>query len=215
MIDKLVDKICSYIVKMIRKKMPEIDDEKAEVILYGIQLIIGEIPKLFIIFGISILLEIGWYMLFAYIAIIPYRAASGGFHLKSHLGCIIGTSLFYYGNIFLSKSIVIGDIERYILVAVALIFGIFMVSLYAPADTENVPIISKKERKNKKIMSYITLVLTLAVSLIIKDNTISNILIIGVIIQTITITRVAYKLTNNKYGYEEYLKEAQQVQQTN
>ena len=215
MIDKLVDKICSYIVKMIRKKMPEIDDEKAEVILYGIQLIIGEIPKLFIIFGISILLGIGWYMLFAYIAIIPYRAASGGFHLKSHLGCIIGTSLFYYGNIFLSKSIVIGDIERYILVAVALIFGIIMVSLYAPADTENVPIISKKERKNKKIMSYITLVLTLAVSLIIQDNTISNILIIGVIIQTITITRVAYKLTNNKYGYEEYLKEAQQVQQTN
>ena len=135
--------------------------------------------------------------------------------MKSHLGCIIGTSLFYYGNIFLSKSIVIGDIERYILVAVALIFGIIMVSLYAPADTENVPIISKKERKNKKIMSYITLVLTLAVSLIIKDNTISNILIIGVIIQTITITRVAYKLTNNKYGYEEYLKEAQQVQQTN
>ena len=64
-------------------------------------------------------------------------------------------------------------------------------------------------------MSYISLVLTLAVSLIIKDNTISNILIIGVIIQTITITRVAYKLTNNKYGYEEYLKEAQQVQQTN
>ena len=90
-----------------------------------------------------------------------------------------------------------------------------MVGLYAPADTENVPIISKKERKNKKIMSYITLVLTLAVSLIIKDNTISNILIIGVIIQTITITRVAYKLTNNKYGYEEYLKEAQQVEQTN
>lgn len=215
MIDKLVDKICSYIVKMIRKKMPEIDDEKAEVILYGIQLIIGEIPKLFIIFGISFLLGIGWYMLFAYIAIIPYRAASGGFHLKSHLGCIIGTSLFYYGNIFLSKSIIIGDIERYILVAVALIFGIFMVSLYAPADTENVPIISKKERRNKKIMSYITLVLTLAVSLIIKDNTISNILIIGVIIQTITITRVAYKLTNNKYGYEEYLKEEQQVQQTN
>ena len=211
MIDKIIDKICNYIVKMIRKKMPEIDDEKAEVILYGIQLIIGEIPKLFIIFGISIILGIGWYTLLAYVAIMPYRAASGGFHLKSHLGCIVGTSLFYYGNVFLSKFLVLSSIEKYILVAIALVFGVIMVSLYAPADTENVPIISKKERKMKKILSYITLILTLAVSLIIKNSTISNILIIGVIIQTITITRIAYKLTNNKYGYEEYAKEVQET----
>ena len=43
----MIDKICNYLVKKIRKQMPEIDDEKAEVILYGIQLIIGELPKIF------------------------------------------------------------------------------------------------------------------------------------------------------------------------
>ena len=76
----MIDKICNYILQKMRKKMHEIDDEKAEVILYGIQLIIGEIPKIFIIFGLSILFGIGWYMLFAYIVMIPYRAVSGGFH---------------------------------------------------------------------------------------------------------------------------------------
>lgn len=205
----MIDKICNYLVKKIRKQMPEIDDEKAEVILYGIQLIIGELPKIFILFALSFLLGIGWYTIIAFVGLIPYRASSGGFHLKSHLGCILGTSVFYFGIVFLSKYILLSGMQEYLLVAIALVFGIIMVTLYAPADTENIPIISKKERKNKKILSYITLTLTLAVALIIKDNIISNILIFGVIVQTMMITRIAYKLTNNKYGYEVYQEQIQ------
>lgn len=200
----MIDKICNYILQKMRKKMPEIDDEKAEVILYGIQLIIGEIPKIFIIFGLSILFGIGWYMLFAYIVMIPYRAVSGGFHLKTHIGCIIGTSIFYFGNIFLSKALMLQDMQKYILIGITFIFGVIMISLYAPADTENVPILSKKERKIKKILSYIILTVTLIVTFFIKDNVISNILIIGTLLQTMTITRIAYKITKNKYGYETY-----------
>ena len=184
--------------------MPEIDDEKAEVILYGIQLIIGEIPKIFIIFGLSILFGIGWYMLFAYIVMIPYRAVSGGFHLKTHIGCIIGTSIFYFGNIFLSKALMLQDMQKYILIGITFIFGVIMISLYAPADTENLPILSKKERKIKKILSYIMLTITLLIAFFVKDSVISNILIIGNLLQTMTITRIAYKITNNKYGYETY-----------
>lgn len=200
----MIDKICNYILQKMRKKMPEIDDEKAEVILYGIQLIIGEIPKIFIIFGLSILFGIGWYMLFAYIVMMPYRAVSGGFHLKTHIGCIIGTSIFYFGNIFLSKSLMLQDIQKYILIGITFIFGVIMISLYAPADTENLPILSKKERKIKKILSYIVLTITLIIAFFIKNNVISNILIIGALLQTMTITRIAYKITKNKYGYETY-----------
>ena len=200
----MIDKICTCLVKKIQSKMPEVDDEKAEIILYGIQLIVGEIPKMFILIALSFILGIGWYTVFAYIAIMPYRTASGGFHLKSHLGCILGTSLFYYGTIYLSKYLVLDSIQKYCLIVGALILGIIMVSLYAPADTENVPIISRKERKSKKIMSYITLVLTLGVALIVQDSVISNILIIGTILQTLLISRIAYKITNNRYGYEVY-----------
>ena len=205
----MIEKFCNQILKRMRKKMPEMTDEKAEIILYGLQLIIGEIPKVFLLFGVSFLLGIGWYMLFAYIVIMPYRAVSGGFHLHTHIGCILGSCIFFYGNIFISKFLVLDNIQKYILIGLSLIFGILMVSKYAPADTENVPIISKKERKLKKILSYITLILTLAVSLIIKEAVLSNILIIGTIMQTILITKLAYKLTNNKYGYEEYLKQAE------
>lgn len=208
-VSKLVERICNFILSKMRKKMPDITDEKAEVILYGLQLIVGEIPKMFLLVGVSFLLGIGWYMLFAYIAIIPYRAVSGGFHLHTHLGCIIGSCLFYYGNIYLSKFLVLGDLQKYILVGLSLLFGILMVSMYAPADTEDVPIISKKERKTKKILSYVMLVVILGVSLIIQNQILSNILIIGTIEQSISISRLAYKLTKNKYGYEEYLKQVQ------
>ncbi len=187
--------------------MPEITEEQGEAISYGLQLIVGELPKMILLFGISFALGFGMEMVFAYFAIMPYKTFSGGFHLHTHLGCILGSTIIYYGNIVLSKFLILDSIEKYILVVLGLIFGILMVSMYAPADTENVPIISKKERKTKKILSYITLIITLGASLLIQNQVYSNILIIGTIIQTITITRLAYKLTNNKYGYEEYAKQ--------
>ena len=106
----MVDKFCNYIVKKIRNKMPEIDNERAEVIKYGLELIIGEIPKIFLLFIIGFLLGIGKLTLFAFLVILPYRALTGGFHLKTHLGCIICTNLFYCGNVMLSKYIVFDPI---------------------------------------------------------------------------------------------------------
>ena len=203
----MIEKLCDYILKKMKKKMPEIDDEQAEIIIYGLQLIIGEIPKLFLIFAVGFLFGVGWYMLFAYIAILPYRAMSGGFHLKTHLGCIIGTLLFYYGNIIISSLLYLDNIQKYILIGLTFVFGVLMVSIYAPADTENVPIISKHERRKKKILSFFTLSVTLLAAAFIPDRMLSNILIIGTIIQSLSITRLAYKITNNKYGYEVYAEE--------
>ena len=79
-----------------------------------------------------------------------------------------------------------------------------MVHLYAPADTENVPILSKQERKQKKLLSYIFLSVALFIATLIPNNEISNILVLGYFVQSLTITRFAYKITSNKYGYEVY-----------
>ena len=68
----MIEKICNSILIKMRKKMPDITDEKAEIILYGLQLLIGEMPKMFLLFGLSFLLGIGWYMVFAYIAVFPF-----------------------------------------------------------------------------------------------------------------------------------------------
>ena len=203
----MVDKICDYLTNKIKNKMPEIDDERAEVINYGIHLIVGEIPKTFIFIAIAAILGVLKEFFITMLVIFPYRAFSGGFHLKTHLGCIIGTSLMYCGIPLLSKYIIISTNIKYILTVLVWIFGIVMCRLYAPADTENVPILRKKDRKQKQILSYIVLTITLVIGLIINNNIVSNIVILGMFMQSITITKIAYRLTNNKYGYEVYLQE--------
>lgn len=200
----MVDKICDYLTNKIRKENPEIDDERAEVINYGIHLIVGEIPKFFIIMGIAYLLGVLDLTIFAYFLMLPFRGASGGFHLKTHIGCIIGTVIFFSGTGLLGKYLILAPTVKYIVTFLVWAFGMIMVKLYAPADTENVPIISKKDRRNKRILSYITLTLSILASLFIKDVVISNIIVYGMLLQSISITKLAYKLTNNKYGYEIY-----------
>ena len=203
----MIESLCNKLTLRIRYKMPEIDDERAEVINYGLQLVMGEIPKIFIIALIAYLLGVFNLTILAVLVITPYKTFSGGVHLKSHIGCVIATSLFYIGNAFISKYLIIEPIYiKYIIVSLIWIFSMWMIKLYAPADTEAVPIIRKKERKLKRVLSYITMTITLAVSFFIHNEVISNLLIFGTLFQTISITRFIYKITNNKYGYEEYLK---------
>lgn len=200
----MIDKICMFLTNKIRKEMPEIDDEKAEVINYGLQNIIGEIPKTFLVLIIAYFLGIWKETLITFVLLIPYKNTSGGFHLKTHLGCILGTAIFYCGIPLLSKIILLRGIVKYIIIALIWAFGMIMIKLYAPADTENVPILTKKDRQRQQLFSYIIFSIGMLVAGIIKHDMISNILIFGYFLQTLTITKVAYRLTNNKYGYEVY-----------
>lgn len=134
----------------------------------------------------------------------PYRAFSGGFHLKTHIGCIVGTTTFYCGVAVLSKYLVLEITIKIVISILAWTFGMIMIKLYAPADTENVPILRKKERRQKQILSYVTLTIYTIIAIFINNNVVANILIFGALIQSIMITKIAYKITNNRYGYEVY-----------
>ena len=203
----MIDKICDKLMKRIRAKMPEVNDERAEVIKYGLELIIGELPKMFLLFIIACLLGIFKYALISFAIILPYKLVSGGVHLKTHIGCILGTSLFYCGNVFISKYINIPDIKNQIIFsAIILTFAIIMISLYAPADTENVPILRKKERAKKKIISYIIVTAMIIISFLVKDRVISNMFRAGVLLQSIMISKLTYNIFKVKFGYLEYIK---------
>ena len=200
----IINKICLFLTNKIKKEVPDIDDERAEVINFGLQIIIGEIPKIFIMLAVAWGLGVFKLSLLTFLVLFPYRGASGGFHLHTHIGCIITTCIMYSGVAILSKYVVMANLIKYIVIGSTWIFGMIMIKLYAPADTEDVPILESKVRKKKQIVSYISLTIGLVTALFIKDNTICNILIFGNLVQTLTITKLAYRLTNNKYGYEVY-----------
>ena len=203
----MIDKICDKLIKRIRAKMPEVDDERAEVIKYGFELIIGEIPKFFITLFIAWLLGVFKYTLIAFLVVFPYRISSGGLHLKTHIGCILGTTIFYVGNAIVSKIITFPSVMiKLVITIVIFIFSLVMVMLYAPADTENVPILQKKMRKNKKIKSILSIIAITILAVIIKDDYISNICIVGMLVQSLNISRFAYNVFKVKFGYLEYMK---------
>ena len=124
--------------------------------------------------------------------------------MKTHIGCIIYTLLLYSGSSLLGKYIVLTGNAKIMLTIAIWIFCMIMIKLYAPADTENLHILRKKERKQKQILSYIIITSEILIAIFIKNTTISGIIIFGDFIQTLTITRIAYKVTHNKYGHEIY-----------
>ena len=153
---------------------------------------------------VAYILGIFWLSLFTFVALFIYKGASGGVNLKTHIGCILFTTGFYCIIPYISQFFVMPDLVKYIVISLIWIFGMIMIKLYAPADTENVPILAKKDRRKKQIISYIFYTIGLIIALIIPYSTIANIIVIAYFVQTLTITRLAYKLTNSKYGYEVY-----------
>lgn len=204
----MIDKFCDWITEKIKGKMPEIDEEKELVINFGVRLIFGEIPKILALFILGFILQIGWYTLLIYLLIAPYRTFTGGFHLKTHWGCMITSIILYIVPILVAKHITIP--QNYIIYIMAGIIGALsaiFIAKYAPADTENIPILSKKERKAKKVKSYISLAVLLAIIVLVPNRIISGMLLYGIFLQNLTLTPIAYKLTKNKYSYEVYTEE--------
>ncbi len=200
----MVNKICTVLTSRIRKSMPEIDDERAEVINYGLQHLVGEVPKLFIMLGVAYILGILELAFITFLSIAIYKGASGGIHLKTHIGCILFTIGFYCIIPFVSQFFILSQIMKYIIIGISWIIGIIIIKIYAPADTEDIPILDKKVRKKRQMLSYISYTIGLIIALLIDNSTISNIIILASVIQTFTLTKIAYRLANNKYGHEVY-----------
>lgn len=204
----MIDKFCNFLTSKIKENVENIDEEKELIINFGVKLIFGELPKIIILFIIGFILGIGWYTLILFFLLAPYRSFTGGFHLKTHLGCMITTSILYLIPIILAKFISIPQNFLYISIILIGILSIILITKYAPADTENIPILSVKERKSKKIKAYIALAILLAISILIPDKIISWMLIYGIFLQNLTILPISYKLTKNKHGYEVYAEES-------
>ena len=200
----MIETICNSLTKKIIESVDEVDESKADEINYGLQLLIGEVPKFFITLILAILLNIVDLTLLTFLFVLPYRAFSGGFHLHTHLGCIIATNVLYIGTAYLGSVINISDNIRYGIIAFLFISCFYIINKYAPADTENVPVLQKKERKKRKICSFIIVTIELVIAIFIPYKVISNIILIGLFLQTCTLTKLAYRITKNKYGYEIY-----------
>lgn len=197
----MVDKICDTLLDKIMKSDSSIDEEKAEVIYYGLQNLVGELPKIFIVFALAAVLKIFNLVVIGTVVLIIYRGLAGGVHLKTHISCLLTSTILMIGSTYLAKALIYENIL--LIYSILFVFNFFISLLYAPADTENKPIMKESQRIKQKVASCIMVVTIYAVStFIIKNKVITNLFMYMITIESIMITPLAYKVFDNKTGDE-------------
>ena len=206
----MVDKICDTLLNRIRMSDSTIDDEKAEIIYYGLQNLIGELPKGFIILAIAGLLGVLKLVLVGTVVLMIYRGFAGGVHLKTHISCLFTSIFLVIGGTYLAEKVIY---DNYLVIYLILfLFNYIIAFLYAPADTENRPIMKESQMKRQKCESLIMVfAIFLLSSFVIKDRVIANLFMYMITAESMMITPIAYKVFDNKTGEKrrrEILKES-------
>ena len=197
-------KILNHCMEVVKNKYPEYDEDKLEIINYGLESIYLTFTKIIIIFVLAIILNI-WkevLLLLAFYNLI--RVSAFGMHAKKSIHCLIISLTLFIGGVYLCRYLVIPLILKVVLSIICII----LIAKYAPADTEKRPIINKKLRKKYKIISVIISGIFAISIVLLSDKSISNYLLLGMIEATIMLLPITYKIFDLPYdNYKKYLNE--------
>ena len=202
MIDKISNKILNFI------STENIDNDKKEVLLFGITRIVEDIPKTIGIILIGIILGILKEIAIVTIVLATYKTFVGGVHAKTNLGCFIYSVIFYLAIIYSARYINLSGINQHGIYLLIYIFSVYTIVVYVPADVIEIPKINLNLRRSLKIKAFIVLNIIYVIALVfISNNIIKNLLIYYVFYIGVMTTRTIYKLFKTQYGFEAYIPE--------
>lgn len=189
-ITKKLSNICLQFIK----SNTSTSDEDAEKIYYGLQVIMMDISKSIILLGTAYFLGIFIYTLIAFLVFAILRGFASGVHANSTLQCIIVNYMLFIGNVYLSLYLPLNTAAQ----SIILLISLTLVFLYAPGDTEERPLVSKKLRKQLKFKSLLIVVIFSILIFIIKNRIYTNLITYGILEAALVITPIAYKLFGKK-----------------
>lgn len=171
--------------------------EKEELLAhYGLETIYILITKTIFVTIVSLLLGITKEMFIFIFFYGNLRLFASGMHMKKGYHCTIISTIMLTSFPLLAMYTTIEFEIKLIILGISMIcFG-----LYSPADTHKKPLINKQRRYELKIKSYIVLIIYSILILFIKNNFLVNSIIYSIILQTILILPITYKLFNMPYN---------------
>ena len=193
--EKFINSSLSFIMKY-----QECDDLKIKKLKYGLEGIYSLIVKLTVVLIIAILTQTIKTTLLFLIFYAVIRTFSFGWHATSNIACCITTILIYNIIPLLIKNINIPNNIGYIILGISFI----SVLIWAPADTPKRPLIRKEQRLKTKILSTIVTIIYFIIYIFTNYSLIKNTLLYALIIQTICINPLTYKLTNTQFNNYKY-----------
>lgn len=195
---KLIINKCMELVTTYNKDLSQKDIDK---IKYGLEGLYLTITKLIFIIILSIILGIWKETLLLILIFNGIRLTAFGVHAKRSIDCLISSTLFFILFPILCIKLTIPLIVKEII----FIPLVILIGILAPADTEKRPLINKKKRKIYKILSIIISIIYMTITIVIKDNTLSNCFIFAVVIQIIIMLPITYKIFGVSYNnYKKY-----------
>lgn len=193
--------ILNACMKSVKKKFPSYDNDKLEIIEYGLESLYLTLTKTIIIIVLSIILGIFKKTLLLLLLYNIIRFSAFGLHASKSYQCLIMSLTMFVGAVYFCEYI---NLSLEIKSIISLIC-ILLMALYAPADTEKRPLINNKKRKKYKILSIISSMIFAILIVIFNEKTISNYFFIGLLEATIVILPISYKILGLSYdNYKKY-----------
>ncbi len=180
-------------------KTNKYNNTELEEIKYGLESIYLAITKVVVILFISACIGLFKEAVLFLLIFNLVRATAFGLHASKSIWCWISSSISFLLIPFICKNVIFPTIF-YI---VASIITVIIFLLYAPADTVKRPLINKKKRKMYKILSVITALIFISLIFIVDNFLIKNMLIFALILESILILPITYKIF--KLPYRNYL----------
>lgn len=130
--DKLLDKTMNFLYK----NNDNMDEEQAEVIRYGLELLFIKISFFLCTMIIGIVMGSVFECLIFTILFSSIRTLAGGYHANTRMQCFIISMLTFTSGLCLLKIV---EIYEYILLPIAVVAIIFSIVIweYSPVDTDN------------------------------------------------------------------------------
>lgn len=198
----VIEMIKNYIINKLMNIIEnnnKYEKEQLESIKYGLESIYLLLTKFIVILCLSIILKIFKETLILLLLYNFLRAFAFGLHATKSIYCWIASLICFIIIPFICKYITFPTL--FFIITSIITFICFI--LYSPADTKKRPLINKKKRKRFKILSIILSFIYIILIYIIKNPILKNTLAFSLILETILILPITYKLF--KLPYNNYL----------
>lgn len=167
----------------------------------GIECILINISKMIIIYTLATLLGVLLQTFIIHFAFVLTKRYSFGAHaLNSTVCTIVSCCMFVIAPLIMSG---VGITNQVVIIVFAAI--IYTLYKFAPADTKARPLIGAKLRKQLKKRATICGIILLIITLLIPNESIKLLLVLGAVYQCISILPITYKiLGRSTKNYEKY-----------
>ncbi len=193
MIKKLSHSIACYLSNEL-----EYDNDKKEVLSYGLQILLGTSFKILSILMVSYLLGIFEPTLISLISFIIFRLIIGGTHYDTYNKCFLASAIAIIVLGLLGQMIELKSVTNLVLTILVYTQAIVSTIIWVPAGTKKKMIKNKNLRIKMKIKAIILSTIWLILILSINDFSFSKYIfssILGVFLAFLFVTPLAYRFT--------------------